>query len=417
MIGDRDFAQMTKKLAESTEMTLTDARAFLQEDVGVSLKSRHRFLGNAMKRKGADGFDKDVMWVLAHYLNSTARYVAMEEFKPWAISMYERFFGAFDRKPPNLTAKYCQDLINDVNGNPRGVEVWLNDLINKTWLGKHVADSFGDRVALAINGELSTWNAITKLGLFNIASAAVNFSQFINIGAALNDYGYAAQGLKRALNPSALDEKIIEASGLLDDINMADDNGGYTQRRGGKVRGIYSGVKKVGEKSLFLFQKADTLMRKAAVLGAYYQGVEQKGMKTAPGDELSAEALAYAQEINDDANFDYSSANAPNMLRAGSVVTQQLFQFQKYPIMQFEFMYNILKNGTRGQKVRMFVPYVLFCGIGASIPFGSLFNQLFSFLFGLASGDDEDIAQDIKAEVLRWAGKDPVKKAIAETAL
>lgn len=417
VIGDMDFAQMTKKLAENTEMTLTDARAFLQEDAGVSLKSRHRFLGNAMKRKGAEGFDKDVMWVLAHYLNSTARYVAMEEFKPWAISMYERFFGAFDHKPPNLTAKYCQDLINDVNGNPRGVEVWLNDLIKKTWLGKHIADSFGDRVALAINGELSTWNAITKLGLFNIASAAVNFSQFINIGAALNDYGYAAQGLKRALNPSALDEKIIEASGLLDDINMADDNGGYTQRRGGKVRGIYSGVKKGGEWSLFLFQKADTLMRKAAVLGAYYQGVEQKGMKTAPGDELSAEALSYAQEINDDANFDYSSANAPNAFRLGSVVTQQLFQFQKYPIMQFEFMYNTLKNGTRGQKVRMFVPYVIFCGIGASIPFGSLFNQLFSFLFGLATGDDEDIAQEIKAEVLRWAGKDPVKKAIAETAL
>ena len=417
VIGDMDFAQMTKKLAENTEMTLTDARAFLQEDVGVSLKSRHRFLGNAMKRKGAEGFDEDVMWVLAHYLNSTARYVAMEEFKPWAISMYERFFGAFDAEPKNLTAKYCKDFINDVNGNPRGVEVWLNDLIKKTWLGKHVADSYGDRVALAINGELSTWNAITKLGLGNFASAAVNFSQFINIGAALNDYGYAMKGLKKALNPSALDEKIIEASGLLDDINMADDNGGYTQRRGGKVRGIYSAVKKGGEWTLIPFQKADTLMRKAAVLGAYYQGVEQKGMKTAPGDELSAEALDYAQEINDDANFDYSSANAPNMLRAGSVVTQQLFQFQKYPIMQFEFMYNILKNGTRGQKVRMFVPYVLFCGIGASIPFGSLFNQLFSFLFGLATGDDEDIAQEVKAEVLRWAGKDPLKKAIAETAL
>ena len=221
---------------------------------------------------------------------------------------------------------------------------------------QRISDSYGDRVALALNGELSTWNAITKLGLFNCASAAVNFSQFINVGAALNDYGYAAKGLMRALHPSALDEKIIEASGLLEDINLAADNGGYSQRRGGKVRGIYSGIKNVGEKSLFLFQKADTLMRKAAVLGAYYQGVEKKGMEKAPGDELSAKAIAYAQQINDDANFDYSAANAPGMLRAGSVITQQLFQFQKYPIIQFEFMYNILKNGTRGQKVRMLVP-------------------------------------------------------------
>ena len=417
VIGDMDFAQMSRKLAESTEVSLADARSLLLEDAGMSLKSRHRFFGSLLERKDGKGFDQDVQWVLAHYLNGASRYIAMEEFKPAAISMYERFFGRFDDEPKNLTAQYCKNLINDVNGNPRGVEVWLNDLIKKTPIGKYVADSFGDRVALALNGELSTWNAITKLGLGNFASAAVNFSQFLNVGAALNDYGYAMNGLKRALNPSALDEKIIEASGLLDDINMADDNGGYTQRRGGKVRGIYSALKKGGEWTLIPFQKADTLMRKAAVLGAYYQGVEQKGMKTAPGDELSAEALAYAQEINDDANFDYSSANAPNMLRAGSVVTQQLFQFQKYPIMQFEFMYNILKNGTRGQKVRMFVPYVLFCGIGASIPFGALFNQLFSFLFGLATGDDEDVAQEIKAEVLRWAGKDPVKKAIAETAL
>ena len=417
VVGDMEFAQMAKKLTESTQMSLSDARTFLRESAGATLKSRHRFFGNMMKRKGAEGFDKNIMWVLAHYFNSSARYIAMEEFKPAAISFYERCFGAFDSEPKNMTARYCKDLINDVNGNPRGVEVWLNDLIKGTWLGKRIADSYGDRAALAVNGELSTWNAITKLGLFNFASAAVNFSQFINVGAALNDYGYAAKGLLRALHPSALDEKIIEASGLLEDINLAADNGGYSQRRGGRAGTVYQKAKQFGEWTLTPFQKADTLMRKAAVLGAYYQGVEKKGMEKAPGDELSAKAIAYAQQINDDANFDYSAANAPGMLRAGSVITQQLFQFQKYPIIQFEFMYNILKNGTRGQKVRMLVPYVLFCGIGGSIPFGELFNQLFSFLFGIATGDDEDIARDIKAEILRWAGKDPVKKSVAETAL
>ena len=417
VVGDMEFAQMAKKLTESTQMSLADARTFLRESAGATLKSRHRFFGNMMKRKGAEGFDKNIMWVLAHYFNSSARYIAMEEFKPAAISFYERCFGAFDSDTKNMTARYCKDLINDVNGNPRGVEVWLNDLIKGTWLGKRIADSYGDRAALAVNGELSTWNAITKLGLFNFASMAVNFSQFINVGAALNDYGYAAKGLLRALHPSALDEKIIEASGLLEDINLAADNGGYSQRRGGRAGTVYQKAKQFGEWTLTPFQKADTLMRKAAVLGAYYQGVEKKGMEKAPGDELSAKAIAYAQQINDDANFDYSAANAPGMLRAGSVITQQLFQFQKYPIMQFEFMYNILKNGTRGQKVRMLVPYVLFCGIFGSIPFGELINQLFSFILGIATGDDEDIARDIKAEILRWAGKDPVKKSVAETAL
>ena len=417
VIGDMDFAQMSRKLAESTEVSLADARSILLDDAGASLKSRHRFFGSLLERKDGKGFDQDVMWVLAHYFNGASRYIAMEGFKPPAISMYERFFGAFDKEPTSFVAKYCKDLIDDVNGNPRWVEQGLNELIKRTPIGKHITDKYGDRVALAANAEVSTWNAIMKLGLGNFASMAVNFSQFINIGAALNDYGYAAKGLKKARNPSELDEKIIEASGVLGDINAVADNGGYTQRRRGKIHGAYSFIKHIGELSLIPFQWADTLMRKAAVLGAYYQGVEQMGMKTAPGDELSAEAIVYAQEINDDANFDYSSANAPWMLRAGSVVTQQFFQFQKYPIMQFEFMYNILKNGTQGQKVRMFVPYVLFCGMCGSLPFGGLFNQLFSFLFGLATGDDEDIAEDIKAEVLRWAGKDPAKKAIAETAL
>ena len=252
VVGDMEFAQMAKKLTESTQMSLADARTFLRESAGATLKSRHRFFGNMMKRKGAEGFDKNIMWVLAHYFNSSARYIAMEEFKPAAISFYERCFGAFDSEPKNMTARYCKDLINDVNGNPRGVEVWLNDLIKGTWLGKRIADSYGDRAALAVNGELSTWNAITKLGLFNFASAAVNFSQFINVGAALNDYGYAAKGLLRALHPSALDEKIIEASGLLEDINLAADNGGYSQRRGGRAGTVYQKAKQFGEWTLTL---------------------------------------------------------------------------------------------------------------------------------------------------------------------
>ena len=252
VVGDMEFAQMAKKLTESTQMSLSDARTFLRESAGATLKSRHRFFGNMMKRKGAEGFDKNIMWGLAHYFNSSARYIAMEEFKPAAISFYERCFGAFDSDTKNMTARYCKDLINDVNGNPRGVEVWLNDLIKGTWLGKRIADSYGDRAALAVNGELSTWNAITKLGLFNFASAAVNFSQFINVGAALNDYGYAAKGLLRALHPSALDEKIIEASGLLEDINLAADNGGYSQRRGGRAGTVYQKAKQFGEWTLTL---------------------------------------------------------------------------------------------------------------------------------------------------------------------
>ena len=410
VIGDVDFQQMAAKLADETQMTLADANAFLRDNAGATMRARHRFFGNAMHRKGAKGFDTDITYILTHYLNTSARYIAMEQFKPRAITLYERWFGAFDADPKDATASYVKGLIKDINGDPRPLEKSVSELIMKTPIGKMISDAYGDRAALAVNGELSTWNAISKLGLGNFASMAVNFSQFINIGTAMNDYGYAAKGLKSALKPTAADMKILEESGVLDEINQAADNGGYTQRRFGRVGSVYGAIKRGGELSLLPFQYADVLMRKTAILGAYKQGVEKLGLS-------HEEAMERARDVNYDANFDYSAANAPLMIRAGSVVTQQMFQFQKYPIMQMEFMYNILKNGTRGQKVRFLLPYVLMCGIPGTIPFGAIFNQIFSFLFHLATGDDKDIGDEIKAEALRWAGKDPVKKAIVNASI
>ena len=410
VIGDADFQQMAAKLADETQMTLADANAFLRDSAGATMRARHRFFGNAMHRKGAKGFDTDITYVLTHYLNTSARYIAMEQFKPRAITLYERWFGAFDVDPKDATASYVKGLIKDINGDPRPGEKYASELIMATPFGKMISDAYGDRAALAVNAEVSTWNAISKLGLGNFASAAVNLSQFINMGAAMNDYGYAAAGLQSALNPTAADIKILEESGILDEINEAADNGGYTQRRFGRVGNIYGAIKRVGELSLLPFQYCDTLMRKAAILGAYKQGVEKLGLS-------HEEAMERARELNADANFIYSSANAPLMIRWGSVWTQQLFQFQKYPIMQMEFMYNILKDGTMGQKVRFFLPYVLLCGIPGMIPFGEIFNQIFSFLFRYASGNDKDIGNEIKAEALRWAGKDPVKKAIVNASI
>lgn len=410
IIGDADFQKMAEKLADETQMTLPEANAFLRDRAGATRRARHRFFGNAMHRTGAKGFDTDITYVLTHYFNVSARYIAMEGFKPQAITLYERWLGAFDAEPKDDTAKYVKGLIKDINGDPRPLEKSVSELIMMTPIGRMISDAYGDRAALALNAEASTWNAISKLGLGNFASAAVNFSQFINIAAAMNDYGYAAKGLKSALKPTAADMKILEESGVLDEINQAADNGGYTQRRFGRVGSVYGAIKRGGELSLLPFQYADVLMRKTAILGAYKQGVKKLGLS-------HEEAMERAREINYDANFDYSAANAPLMIRAGSVVTQQMFQFQKYPIMQMEFMYNILFHGTRGQKVRFFLPYVLLCGIPGTIPFGAIFNQIFSFLFHLATGDDKDIGDEIKAEALRWAGKDPVKKAIVNASI
>ena len=138
VIGDLNYEAMTKQLAANTEMNLKEANEFLHAKAGASLKSRHRFFGNMMKRTGAEGFDQNMMWALTHYFNSAARYVAMEHFKPDAISWYERFFGDFNADPETIkspnkrkTARIIRDYINDVNGNPRGVEKWCNAVVDR----------------------------------------------------------------------------------------------------------------------------------------------------------------------------------------------------------------------------------------------------------------------------------------------
>ena len=420
VVGDKDYVKMMMQITKHTEMTLPEANAFLHDSVGVTKKGRHRFFGNAQHRKGAKGFDKDVQWALTHYLNASARYVAMEHFKPEAISFYERFFGDFNAEPKSNTARYIKNFINDMNGVPSYIEDELNKIVaNIPFFGSRLNDAFEGRPALALSSSISWFNAVTKLGLGNFASAAINFMQFINIGTRLNSYAYANMGLKKALKPSDFDRRIIEESGVMDEVNLASDAGGYTQTRDyGRARKGLSKVKKGLDLAMIPFTKADSLMRKAAILGAYYQGVQEKGMKPEHDGEISRKAIEYAKDVNYDANFDYSTAAAPGAMRAGSVLTQQLFQFQKYPIMQFEFFWNnVVHAKNNKQRARFLVPYLLMSGAVGAVPFGALINAVASSLVGAGGDDDNDLAEEIKAEMMKWAGTDPMKRRLVNTVL
>ena len=420
VVGDTDYVKMMMQITKHTEMTLPEANAFLHDSVGVTKKGRHRFFGNAQHRKGAKGFDKDVQWALTHYLNASARYVAMEHFKPEAISFYERFFGDFNAEPKSNTARYIKNFINDMNGVPSYIEDELNKIVaNIPFFGSRLNDAFEGRPALALSSSISWFNAVTKLGLGNFASAAINFMQFINIGTRLNSYAYANMGLKKALKPSDFDRRIIEESGVMDEVNLASDAGGYTQTRDyGRARKGLSKVRKGLDLAMIPFTKADSLMRKAAILGAYYQGVQEKGMKPEHDGEISRKAIEYAKDVNYDANFDYSTAAAPGAMRAGSVLTQQLFQFQKYPIMQFEFFWNnVVHAKNNKQRARFLVPYLLMSGAVGAVPFGALVNAVASSLVGAGGDDDNDLAEEIKAEMMKWAGTDPMKRRLVNTVL
>ena len=419
VVGDRDFARMTSQIHKNTDMSLNEARKFLRKSAGAKIKGRHRFFGNMKKRKGAEGFEKDVPWLLEHYFNASSRYVAMEHWKPQAISTYERWFGNFNAEPKTDIARYIKNHINDMNGVPSRFEKLLNKALEKTALGQRLSDYYNGRPALALSSNFSSFIAVVKLGLGNFASAAINFMQFVNIGTKLNSYKWAMEGLKRALKPNKLDRRILKNSGVMNEITLADNSGGYSHNRdSGRVRNVLGNIKRAANKTMLPFTMADSLMRKAAILGAYYQGVTEKGMKPEPGKTISKKAMQYAKEVNFDANFDYSNVATPGVMRAGSVLTQQMFQFQKYPIMQLEFIWNnVVHAENNAQRARFLVPYMLLAGAAGALPFGDLLNDFFSFLFGIYTGKDENLADECKAAMMKWAGNDPASKKLVETVI
>lgn len=109
------------------------------------------FFGNFLQRKGVDGYEKNMDWALRHYFNATSRYVALEEFKPQAIGLYERYFGPFGSDPKNPLADYAKDYINDLNGNPPVLETMINNFLNgQEWYRKYIVANFGERAALQL---------------------------------------------------------------------------------------------------------------------------------------------------------------------------------------------------------------------------------------------------------------------------
>jgi hypothetical protein len=94
VVGDFEYLKMQKKVSEDLQISLADAKQFM--DGKVSMKGRHRFMGNFLQRKGAEGYEKNLDWVLSHHFNMISRYVAMDPFKSKSISTFERLFGRWD---------------------------------------------------------------------------------------------------------------------------------------------------------------------------------------------------------------------------------------------------------------------------------------------------------------------------------
>ena len=357
VVGDADYFKMRKKIAENTGKTLQEVEEML--DGAVRLKNRHRFFGNAMHRKGVEGYEKlNIGWVLGHYLSSACRYYALEtEGKPKMINLYERVFGDFNKDPKTSLAKYTKDFIKDLNGDPSWLEQATNDTLNKfkPWR-QYIAARFGDRSALMLASRATGITTQLCLGFLNPSSALLNLTQVINAAAYIGDVSALMRCITRGLHRkySAEDLRVLKETNVENDIGL-DSGAGYDKRRS------FGGIKsKLGSISMFPFKLTEGIVRRGTVLTAYQAG-RKRGMS-------HDEAIVYAKDINRKANFDYSAVDAPNIFRRGSIYAQLLLQFKKYGFKEMEVVADMVPVAGDSelsvkQKLLFWTPFLLTGGL------------------------------------------------------
>lgn len=417
IMGDFDYSKTMSKVANGMKMSIADAERFMKDT--VSVQNRGRFLAYAQHRKGVQGYEQNVFLATQMYFNQIARYVALDPFKRDAISTYNRLFGSFTDNAVikrSRNAKYIYEYINDMNGVPNGVEMWMNDMLHNMGLGQEVANG---RPGLWLEHMFTYPFTIAKLGILNMGSALLNLTQLFNLYGAMGEKVLSGAGYERLLKKGFVDARkaitnknsqlgqlVWKDLGLEAQIGI-DVAGGYSKTEVNGLASLTGRLSKLAGGSMYLFRLSDTYTRAVTLLTAYNKALDE-GM-------TKQEAIEYAKEINDKVNFDYSTADSPGIFRAFGPLSKVLLQFKKYPVKQIELFMDIFNDGraaglNRKQSalrlMKYTAPYMAFSGM-MGIPFISLAGGILSAIMSAATGDDDwDWQQKIKQYMVETFGAD-----------
>ena len=396
IVGDKEYYRMIQNIAEKQDMTLDEAKELLKGS--AKQKGRHRFFGNFLQRKGAKGYEQDMEWVLRHYFNSASRYVAMEtEFKPKAISLFERLYGRYDNEYSGLP-HYIKEYIADINGNPSTLEKFFNKhIMALPFFGKWINVHYGDRPAVHLGNYGTNKMSIAKLGFFNVSSAMLNILQLANTAAYTGNVSALWKALWKGAHfkYSMKDLKVLRDTNVLNDIGL-DSGAGYGKFSAGRW----------ANRSMILFKTSEGIVRRGTVLAAF-DAAKSRGMSY-------DEAIKYAKEVNRKANFEYGVQDAPNVFRRGTFISQLLGQFKKYPIKQLEVMKDMApflgKTTSKKQKAVFWGTYFAMAGL-FQMPFANIVGLLVLALTG------DDPQKEAKKYILQFANEHPNLKWLCKIAL
>lgn len=388
-LGDMQYFKLVGNIEKAFELPADEARALLEDT--ARMKGRSRVFKNAWERKGVTGFDTNMEYALRHYLNLSARYIAMDTLKHDGINLFERTFGRFDNDHTGL-ARYTKNYINDVLGVPSNVEQTLNNWIRNSWLGKYIPDWAQDRPSMVLASNIAGMTAHCKLGCLNLSSAAMNLSQ-LNGTQAIIGPTWTARGLAEYLHPNQMTLRLYADAGVEENIT-AENPSGYSKVH--QARGL------LADTSMMAFRLVDGMARKVTLIGAYRKALSEGKNRAA--------AIEYAKQVNDDVNFDYSVADAPNFIRRTGPIGTLLFQFKKFPVKMLELALPGVGKLKGWEQARFWAPMVVLSGV-FGLPGFDLLKDWLKSIFG------KDLELETKKLVAESSLPEPVKRTILYGAL
>lgn len=408
IVSDAEYIALQRAIVDNCKMSVPEARDALKGVVGRT--NRNRFFGNLRHRKGRVGYNSNVINSLDRYFTMSSRYCALQPAKQKSIKLFERTFGRWDKEygGKEAMANIIKRYIRHNNGTPNYLESMINSMIAKNdWLLKNLNANYGDRLGVALAGNINGFLSKSLLGFLNVSSALVNMTQLVNT-VALIGAGHTAHGMSALKNMSLSDKKILAEVGVPYNIGL-DTPSGFSKRRSaieGKRQGferLRSMVSKAGDKGMYFFKKADEITRAVAVLGAYNEATKDKGMS-------HKQAIAYARRINREANFDYGSSDAPGIYQmfSGTVLGDLGLLFQKYPMKEWELMMSLMPHfgkGTKAQKARFWATYLLMAGF-AGVPGGDWLDEFLEKILGYKP------SSVLKMELFKNLGDNPVSRTL-----
>jgi hypothetical protein len=382
VLKDLSYVKLAENLEKKLELTPEEAKE-IRGEVARRV-NRHRFLGNLRQRTGQTGFRQDDIYdILKGYYDSVARYIALDDFKMRVVPKFEKDFGASlgqaDKALRDRTmAQEIQRYIQDVNGAPGQIEELLDASV-KAAFGDVVRS---DRPTIWMVNKALHVTGTLKLGLFNLSSGMVNLTQLVNSFAKLPAL-HMAWALKEAATPSPASLGVLRRVGVASDLGLANTGGYSITHKGGTLT----------RAGMVFFNTAEQINRRVTALAAYRHARKDLRLSEKP-------ARAYARQMVDETQFDYSVADTPRIFRnpAG-----RLFgQFKPFAVKQLEFITHL-----RGaEHIKFWIPMLLLAGF-MGIPLVEGASEIIEWMTGT------DPILEAKRFMMTWAGSDPAKRFIA----